>query len=253
MIRLLFLPIVFCLTTCAALARADQPVLIFAAASLKTALDEVVAREIDPAVTISYAGSSSLARQIAQGAPADIFISANPDWMDVLEADGLIDQASRRDLLSNRLVLIGPAGADPLSLSDPANLTDRLQDGPLAMALVEAVPVGIYGTAALQSLGLWAAVKDHVAQTDNVRAALRLVSSGEAPLGVVYATDAAADPSVTVLAIFPENSHPPILYPVARLAGADRAEVASVLALLTGPKACLIFDQHGFLNLGAPS
>ncbi len=224
---------------------------VFAAASLKTALDEVADRYSEGTGTrlrLSYAGSSALARQIQQGAPADLFLSANTGWMDVLEADGLLAPGSRRDLLSNRLALIaGPGTRIELPQIAPgADLRGALGDGRLSMALVAAVPAGIYGKAALQSLGLWDQVADRLAQSDNVRAALRLVALGETPLGVVYATDAAAEPKVRVIGLFPPDSHPPIRYPVAIITGGDRPQARDFLAFLSGPQAAALFSAHGF-------
>ncbi|MGR3794034.1 molybdate ABC transporter substrate-binding protein [Vannielia sp. SX4] len=213
-------------------ARAES-VTVFAAASLKGALDEVVAGWSGEA-RVSYAGSSALARQIAAGAPADVFISANPEWVDWLEAEGVA--LERADLLSNALVLV--AAAD-----DPRVGLEALEGGDrVAMALVEAVPAGIYGKAALESLALWEAVAPRVVQADNVRAALALVALGEAPLGIVYATDALAEPGVRVVAEFPAGSHPPITYPVAALSEAG----APLLEFLQTPEAAEIFARHGF-------
>jgi len=232
-------------------------VTIFAAASLKTALDDIAARhhaDTGDTMRISYAGSSKLARQLQQGAPAQVFVSANTAWMDVLEADGLLAEGTRADLLVNRIVLIAGPGADAdlsLSISPDLDLTDVLGDGRLAMALVDAVPAGIYGKAALQSLGLWDGVADKVAQADNVRAALRLVASGEAPLGIVYATDAVADPRVRVLDTFPADSHPAIRYPAAVLAEGDTPEARAALAYLSSPAAREIFLKNGFGLAGA--
>jgi molybdate transport system substrate-binding protein len=220
-------------------------VTVYAAASLKTALDEVAEAYTDEsgeAVTLSFAGSSALARQIQQGAPADLFISANPGWMDALEADGLIDAAKRVDLLGNTLVLISTEPGPEMALAD---LPSELGQAKLAMALVDAVPAGQYGKAALQSLGLWDAVAPQVAQADNVRAALALVALGAAPFGIVYATDARADPRVTLRATFPEGSHAPILYPAAPIAG--RTETADpFLRFLTTDTAKMIFETNGF-------
>ncbi|MBY6152047.1 molybdate ABC transporter substrate-binding protein [Vannielia litorea] len=213
-------------------ARAES-VTVFAAASLKGALDEVVAGWGGEA-QISYAGSSALARQIAAGAPADVFISANPEWVDWLEAEGVA--LERADLLSNALVLV--AGAD-----DPRVGLDQLKgQDRVAMALVEAVPAGIYGKTALESLALWEAVAPRVVQADNVRAALALVALGEAPLGIVYATDALAEPGVRVVAEFPAGSHPPIIYPVAALSEAG----GPLMDYLQSPEAAEIFARHGF-------
>lgn len=212
---------------------AAERITVFAAASLKTALD-AVAEDYPGEVTLVYAGSSALARQIAAGAPADVFISANPDWMDDLAARGRIDTAGRVDLLGNSLVAIAPRGAMPEAPFE----ADRV-----AMALTEAVPAGIYGKAALQHLELWDVVAPRVVQTDNVRVALALVALGEAPLGIVYATDALAEPRVDVVFDFPSESHPPIRYPAAPVIGGDDG---GFLAYLQGPEARAIFAVQGF-------
>lgn len=221
-------------------------VTVFAAATLKTALDEIATEYsagTGTAITLSYAGTPALARQIEQGAPADVFISASVDWMDALAAKGLIQPDSRRDLLGNRLVLIGPTGAAPLVLED---LAARLGEGRLAMALVDAVPSGQYGKAALEGLGLWEAVAPSVVQSENVRAALHLVALGEAALGIVYASDAVAEPRVTVLATFPETSHPRIIFPAALTLTAS-PEAAAFLDHLASPEAAEVFAANGFL------
>jgi len=226
-------------------------VTVFAAASMKTALDRISQEfeaETGHRVTRSHAGSSALARQIQLGAPADVFISANPGWMDALEDGGLIDAESRFDLAGNRLVLVGREAAEPVELTPEIDLAGRLGTGRLAMALVEAVPVGIYGKAALETLGLWDQVAGQVAQSDNARTALALVAVGAAPLGVVYATDAAADPRVSVIAIFPANSHPPITYPVAATATA-RPEASAFLSWLKSPEAQKILSEEGFTEV----
>jgi molybdate transport system substrate-binding protein len=229
-------------------AAAEEAVTVFAAASLRTAMDEI-APGFEAAtgheLTVSLAGSSALARQIQQGAPADVFLSANRDWMDVLEREGLIDADTRRGLLGNRLVLVAH---DPQARTVDLRRVDfqeLLDGGRLAMALVEAVPAGIYGKAALQSLGQWDAVAPRVAQADNVRAALALVSLGEAPYGIVYATDARADPGVTVVATFAQDSHPPIVYPVAAMRGAGPGTQA-FLDHLQSPEARAVFTAQGF-------
>lgn len=225
-------------------------VTVFAAASLKNALDEVAAgwqAATGNTVSISYAGSARLARQIEQGAPAELFISANTAWMDYLGDAGLIDRASRRDLLGNRLVLVAHGkDAAPVELATGLDLAQRLGDGRLAMALVDAVPAGIYGKAALDHLGLWASVADRIAQTDNVRAALALVALGEAPLGIVYATDAVAEDGVTVVATFPEDSHPPIVYPVALTVEGTQPAAVDLLAWLGSAAARGSFERQGF-------
>lgn len=225
---------------------------VFAAASLKNAMDEVAdayQAETGNRMLPSFAGSSNLARQIQQGAPAQIFVSANPGWMDTLEGDGLLAEGTRTDLLRNSIVLVAGPGAEnglSLTISPDLDLAATLGDGRLAMALVDAVPAGIYGKAALTSLGLWDGVADKVAQADNVRAALRLVGTGEAPLGIVYATDAAADTAVRVLDSFPADSHPAIVYPAAILKDGDGEETRAAFAFLTSDAAREIFTRHGF-------
>lgn len=229
-------------------------VTVFAAASLANALDTAVAgfkAETGHAVTVSYAGSSVLARQIAQGAPADIFFSANSAWMDSLEAKGRVVPGTRRDLLRNRLVLVaGDMAAPKVEIGPDLDLAAMLDGGRLAMALVEAVPAGIYGKQALQHVDLWDQVAPQVAQADNVRAALALVAVGAAPLGIVYATDAVAEPRVTVLATFPGDSHAPITYPAARLSGRDNAAADALLAYLSGDAARASFEGQGFTVIG---
>lgn len=234
-------------------AHADET-LVFAAASLKTALDEIAgdfAAATGHSAAISYAGSSALARQIQAGAPADVFISANTEWMDVLEAEGLIAPESRFDLVGNAIVLIAAdPGAAPVEVAPELDLAGMLDGGWLAMALVDAVPAGIYGKAALESLGLWGSVAPQVAQADNVRAALALVATGEAPYGIVYATDAAAEPAVTAIGTFPEETHPPIIYPAARTTAGTGAAAAAFADYLTSDTARAVFAGQGFQPLG---
>ncbi|KAA2314722.1 molybdate ABC transporter substrate-binding protein [Pseudooceanicola sediminis] len=234
-------------------AQAEQARLtVFAAASMKNAMDEIAAgyeAETGNAVDVSLAGSSALARQIQQGARADIFISANTDWMDRLEAGGQIDGDSRVDLLGNAIVLVAASGAAPVEIAPGMDLAALLNGGRLAMALVDAVPAGIYGKAALQSLGEWDSVAPMVAQADNVRAALALVATGAAPMGIVYATDAVAEDDVHVIGTFPEDSHPPIIYPAARVAGSDNPLDAGFLAYLQGAAARAAFERQGFVVL----
>ena len=228
---------------------ASADVTVFAAASLGDVLREVAEtfeRETGIPVAVSAAATSALARQIEAGAPADVFVSASADWMDALEDEGLLAPGTRFDLAGNALVLVGEAGDPPLPL-DPAALTAHLGRGRLAMALVDAVPAGIYGREALSALGAWDALAPRVAQTDNVRAALALVALGEAEMGIVYATDAAAEPRVAVLATFPEGSHPPIVYPAARTADAPDPEAADLfLAHLRGPAGRAALAAAGF-------
>ncbi|WP_225028827.1 molybdate ABC transporter substrate-binding protein [Xinfangfangia pollutisoli] len=235
--------------TLAAPAHAEE-VVVFAAASMKTALDQVAA-EFQTAtgntVTISYAGSNALAKQIIEGAPADLFVSAAVNWMDEVEKAGLVVEGSRRDLFGNTLVLIAHGkDAAPVDIGPGTDLAGLLGGGKLSMALVDSVPAGQYGKAALESLGLWAGVEADVAQADNVRAALALVSTGEAPYGIVYATDAAADDAVTVVGTFPETSYPTIIYPGAVLIGAVDPADKAFFEALSGDAADAIFAAQGF-------
>ena len=233
------------------LAAADE-VVVFAAASLANALAEIeVGFEAATGhdVQVSLAGSSALARQIEQGAPADIFLSASTEWMDVIEAAGLIEAGTRLYLLGNTLVLIGQGGAAPFAIEPGLDLVGMLGQGRLAMALVDSVPAGVYGKAALEHLGLWSTVEPLVAQTDNVRAALALVATGEAPLGIVYATDATATDAVTVIGTFPAVSHPAIVYPVADLANRDTEAEGEFMLWLRGPEARAAFERQGFRML----
>ena len=232
----------------------SETVTVFAAASLTTALAEIEA-DFEAAtghdLVVSLAGSSALAQQIRQGAPADIFISASTDWMDLIAAEGLIEPGGRFDLLGNTLVLIAHGRAAPtVAITPDFALSGLIGDGHLAMALVDAVPAGIYGKAALDHFGLWDGIAGRVAQTDNVRAALALVALGEAPYGIVYATDANAAENVTIIATFPPESHPAIVYPLARLAGRDGTGVAALVAYLQGDAARAAFVRQGFAVLG---
>ena len=230
-------------------ARAEG-VTVFAAASLTTALQQIGAAwaaDSGHAAQFSFAGSSALAKQIQAGAPADIFVSASTDWMDALAASGDLRDGTRRDVLGNTLVLIAHGKhARPVTIDARLDLAGLLGDERLAMALVDAVPAGVYGKAALTSLGLWDSVAPKVAQTDNVRAALAFVARGEAPFGIVYATDAAADDNVTVIGTFPPDSHPPITYPAALTAGATGPEAAAMLDYLSSETARAIWESHGF-------
>ncbi|WP_299351256.1 molybdate ABC transporter substrate-binding protein [uncultured Shimia sp.] len=234
-------------------ARADT-ITVFAAASLKTALDQIAdqfTKDTGDDLRLSLAGSSVLARQIQLGAPADVFISANPGWMDLLQAEGLLYDETRFDMIANQLVVIAPVdNPTPVDLSKPGAVAERLTDGPLAMGLVSAVPAGIYGKEAMESLGHWAEVAPKVAQTDNVRAALALVSAGEVPLGVVYASDVRADPDVVVVAEVPDTAHSPILYAAAALQGGNRAVASEFLDYLRRPNSQSILTRQGFLPLG---
>jgi molybdate transport system substrate-binding protein len=229
-------------------------VTVFAAASLKNALDDAAKlyqAKTGDTVTISYAASSALAKQIEAGAPADIFFSADLDWMDYLAQKNLINTASRQTLLGNTLVLVAPKDSPvALTIGKDFPLLEALgPDGKLAMASVDSVPAGKYGKAALTSLGVWDAVSARVAQADNVRAALAFVAKGEAPLGIVYGTDAKAEPAVKVVGVFPEQSHPKIQYPVALLTAA-RPEARKLLDFLESFEAKPAFEAQGFTILG---
>lgn len=203
----------FCVALCAGPVFAE-PVVVFAAASLKEPVDALAAAIGD--VVVSYGGSGTLARQVQNGAPADVILLANADWMDVLPRARDV-----ADFASNALVLIGPAGGEDVALAD---LPVALGDGRLAMGNTSAVPAGIYGREALESAGLWEALRDRLAEVDNVRAALVLVARGETPFGVVYATDARATDAVQVVAAFPADSHAPIRYVGAVLTEDARAQ-----------------------------
>jgi len=228
------------------------PLTVFAAASLKNALDEVdtayTARSHVP-VRAAYAASSALARQIEQGAPADVYVSADSDWMDYAAQHNLITPASRHDLLTNHLALIAPAGS-PVRLAVGPNfpLAQALGGGRLAIAGAD-VPAGRYGRASLASLGVWASVQNQLAPAENVRGALAFVAQGEAPLGIVYDTDAMTEPKVRIVGLFPDASHPRIVYPVAQVAASHNAAGPGYIAFLRGPQAGAIFKRYGFIVL----
>lgn len=221
-------------------AQAQERMLVFAAASLKNALDQANAAYGAPVVA-SYAASSALARQIEAGAPAQVFISADREWMDYLEKKNALKPGSRRDLLGNRLVWIVPA-SNPIS-KEP--LSVLAQDDRLALADPRHVPAGKYAKAALEAMGLWTSVATRVAAAENVRAALALVARGEAPLGIVYETDARAEPKVRIAARIDAKLHAPIVYPAAALRGAGEAALR-YLDFLASPRAAAIFEKHGF-------
>jgi len=235
-----------------AVAQAND-VLFFAAASLKNALDALddqYQKDTGRHVAVSLAASSTLAKQIESGAPADIFISADLDWMDYLAQKNLIKADTRKNLLGNELVLIAPKdSATAISIAPGFDLAKALGGGKLAMADTSAVPAGKYGKAALEKLGVWDQVSGQIAQAENVRAALALVARGEAPLGIVYQTDAAAEPGVKIVATFPADTHPPIVYPIALLAGSKNPDAAAYLAYLEGAKARPLFEKQGFVIL----
>jgi molybdate transport system substrate-binding protein len=251
MSRRLALALLLAITSAAAV-RAEE-VVVFAAASLKTALDAVAA-DFEAAtgntVTISYAGSNALATQIIEGAPADIFLSAAVTWMDEVEKAGLVVEGRRVDLLGNRLVLVAHGtGAPSVEIGAGFDLKALLGDGKLAMAMVDSVPAGQYGKEALEGLGVWSAVEGSVAQSENVRAALALVASGEAPYGVVYGSDAVAEAGVSVVGTFPTDSHKPIVYPAALLTVAADAADRAFFEALSADAADARFAGQGFAIL----
>ena len=245
------------LTTAAWPALAAEKVTVFAAASLKNALDEVTAAwkaETGKDATVSYAASSALAKQIEEGAPADVFISADLAWMSYLSDKNLTKKDTETKLLGNRIVLVAPADSKAETDIKPGfDLAALVGDGKLAMANVDSVPAGKYGKAALEKLGVWGSVEGKVAQAENVRAALALVSTGEAPLGIVHATDAKADSKVKVVATFPEDTHPPIVYPVAQTASSKDSETPAFLKCLQTAKAKELFEGQGFTVFTPPT
>ncbi len=232
---------------------AADDVLIFAAASLKNALDDAVSsyqQKGGGKVNVSYAASSALAKQIENGAPADIFISADLDWMNDVQQHNLIQAATRTNFLGNVLVLVAPADSSlKIEIKPDFPLAALLGDGHLAMADPDAVPAGKYGKAALQKLGVWDAVATKVARAEDVRSALTFVSRKEAPLGIVYQTDAAADRGVKIVAAFPPDTYPPIIYPIALTTGSKSADAAKFLAFLRSGEAKPLFVKQGFAVL----
>lgn len=224
---------------------------VFAAASLKNALDEAAAAftaRTGHRVIASYAGSPALARQLEAGAPADVILSADTDWMDYLQSKNLIAAATRRNLFGNALVLVAPAGKKPdLAVADGFSLAAALAGGRLAVANVESVPAGKYAKAALQALRVWRDVEGKLAQSENVRAALAFVAQGEAPLGIVYKTDAFAENKVEIVGTFPAGSHPAIIYPGAVVHSTPHPSAAAeLIGFLASPAAGEIFESHGF-------
>ena len=226
-----------------------QDVTVFGAASLSDALQEIATnyqKQTGKNVVVSFAASSTLARQIEASGGADIFISADLDWMDYLDKKGLIAPGSRENLLANRLVLIAPKdAATPITIAPNFDLLAALRGGRLAIANPQTVPAGRYGRAALSALGVWDSVANHLANAEDVRVALAYVARGEAPLGIVYETDAKAEPKVAIVGVFPENSHPPILYPAALIKDA-RPDARAFLAYLSSPPARAVFERDGF-------
>lgn len=238
-------------------ALAQETLTVFAAASLKNALDDVDAQFTKASgikIAASYAASSTLAKQIEEGAPADVFASADVDWMDYAQQKKLIENATRINLLGNRLVLIAPKDSPlgDVAIGPGFDLAALAGDGHVVTGDVRAVPVGRYAKAALEKLGAWTKVEPKMAMTENVRAALALVARGEAPLGIVYATDAKVEPGVKTVGTFPADSHPPIVYPFAATVGAKQ-QAAHYLAFLRSPAAKIIFERYGFTMLAKPA
>jgi molybdate transport system substrate-binding protein len=235
----------------------DKSLTVFAAASMKNALDDVDAAfsaKTGVKVSASYAASSVLAKQIEQGAPADIFMSADTDWMDYATAKKAINEATRTNLLGNSNVLIAPKDSkiDKVTIGQGFDLAKLAGNGRIATGDVSAVPVGKYAKAALEKLGAWQAAEPKFAMAESVRAALTLVARGEAVLGIVYATDARVEPDVKIVGTFPADSHPPIIYPVAATSNA-RPGATDYLAFLRTPAAKTIFEKYGFTFLIRPS
>jgi molybdate transport system substrate-binding protein len=225
-------------------------VTVFAAASLKEALDDA-ARQFEKSsghkLSISYAGSNALAKQIEAGAPADVFISADLEWMDYLDTRHLLKPGTRFNLLRNTLVLIAPATSKlELRIAPGFGLAAALDGGKLSMANPDSVPAGKYGKSALEHLGVWASVQDKVARGENVRAALAFVSRAEAPLGIVYNTDALADKGVKIVDTFPADSHPPIIYPAALTVTSNSPAAQAFLDYLRTPAAARTWEKYGF-------
>lgn len=235
----------------------DKSLTIFAAASMKNALDEIDAAYTAKSgvkITVSYGPSSGLAKQIEQGAPADVFISADTDWMDYAASKKTINESSRVNLLGNSIVLIAPKDSkvDNASIGPGFDLAKLAGDGRIATGDVKSVPVGKYGKAALEKLGSWQAAESKFAMAESVRAALTLVARGEAVLGIVYSTDAKAEPGVKIIGTFPADSHPAIVYPVAATTTA-KPEASDYLAFLRSTAAKNILEKYGFKFLVSPS
>ena len=236
---------------------ARAQVTVFAAASLTDAMNSIGAawqKAGRPAARFSYGASSTLARQIAEGAPANVFASADEQWMDYLQKKALLAAGTRVDLLTNRLVLVVPQnGPDRVNLSPGFDLAKLLgPNGRLATGDPAHVPVGIYAEQALKKLGVWDYAQQHLAPAADVRSALLLVERGEVPAGIVYSTDAAVAKGLKIAAVFPENTHDPISYPFAILKGADTKEARSFMSYLQGPAARSVFEKYGFGLEGSP-
>jgi molybdate transport system substrate-binding protein len=231
---------------------APDSVTVFAAASLTDVMQELGAaytKETGTKIELSFAATSTLARQVESGAQADVFFSADQEWMDYLDQRALIQKATRRNMLGNRLALVAPADSTiQLQIKPNFPLLAALNGGRLATGDPDSVPVGRYARSALTSLGVWNDVADHLVRADNVRTALAFVARGEVPLGIVYETDARIDKKVRVVDLFPENSHLPISYPIA-LTNTASAKAASFLEFLRGPAGTSAFEKYSFIIL----
>ena len=235
----------------------DKTLTVFAAASMKNALDDIDAAytaRTGVKISVSYAASSALAKQIEQGAPADVFISADTDWMDYAIGKKNINEPTRVNLLGNTIVLIAPKDSkiDNVNIGPGFDLARLVGDGKIATADVKSVPVGKYAKSALDKLGAWEAAEPKFAMTENVRAALALVARGEAVLGIVYSTDAKVEPGVRIIGTFPADSHPAIIYPIAATTAAQ-PETADYLAFVRSSAAKAIFEKYGFKFLVSPT
>ena len=243
--------LIFIMIRSVTLAAEPETVTVFAAASTTNALAEIgrlFENNEKTKFRVSFASSSTLAKQIEQGAPADVYVSANIRWMNYLEEKKLIEPATRFDLLSNRIVLIAPKDSriNHIDIGPVLDLPGLLGDGLLSMGDPDHVPAGMYGMKSLEKLGLWAGVEKRVARAKDVRAALALVERGETPLGQVYSTDAAISDKVKVVGFFPSESHPPIVYPVAAVAGGETEAAGQFIKFLKGPESTAIFKRYGF-------
>jgi molybdate transport system substrate-binding protein len=255
--RFLIIFVLTCLFAAAPASAQEKTITVFAAASLKNALDDVniaFSKQSGIKVVASYAATSALARQIEQGAPADIFASADLDWMEDAARKKFIKSDTRVNLLGNRLVLIAPKDAriSNVKIEPGLDLAELIGNGRIASGEVTSVPVGKYAKDALEKLGMWASVEKKLAFADNVRAALALVARGEAVLGIVYETDARVEPGVKIVGRFPEDSHPAMVYPVAATANA-KPDANSYIAFLRSQTAKAVFEHYGFRFLVRPS
>ncbi len=237
--------------------KAQPSLTVFAAASMRNALDDAnkaFNKTTGVKVVASYAASSALAKQIEQGAPADVYVSANIKWMDYLIGKKLIAAGTKVNLLGNALVLIAPTSAkiDHVTIGKGFDIAKLAGDGRIAVANTKAVPAGLYAKAALQNLGAWKAAEPKLAQGENVRATLAYVARNETPLGIVYATDAKVEPKVKTIGVFPEDSHPPVTYPVAATADTKNPHVKRYLTFLRSSAAKAIFEKYGFSFLIKP-